>query len=480
MRGDRGLAAAVTIVLALLFFSTFAQTSLAGRNVSVIDFLVFSCAASVAAAGEDPYRTAPVAACERRTEDTLGTPPGLRPLTVAPPPVPPATILLFESLRPLPYQAALDVDAAIGALACAFAVAGLARLTSLPWWGVATTIGLTGFRENLPLGQLPPIGLAAFVLAAVAVRSGRPRLAGALAAVALIQPNVGLPVVAALVIWVPRARLTALAGTVAFAAAGLAIGGPAISLEYATQVVPAQALAETSLTTQFSLTWALWLAGATGQTAVRIGGLWYAVVVAAAVALAGPLARRLRDATALVFLPAAAAVTGGEYVHPNQLCFAVPLGLLLATAVTPRLRPVAWTAIVLVTMPFYLEALPVALLEAALVAVTVRFALPQATLERRWATGFAALFAIELALAGISHLPTAAVRPADPLPAYLAVSDLTLGVARRGADDRRNGTLQEASIHAFGSKLPAWSGLVVLLGLAVRTAKGNQSRAERG
>jgi len=470
---DRVFAAFVLLALAVLLGVTTARAA-HDDAFARSDFLAFYCAGRVSNAGADPYRTEPLAACERETQTALHAARADRFTTVDPAPLPQTTLLAFRVFATLPYPLAARLFAVLVLLAAAVSVLALARSVALPWWAIAAALALGDFGLNAIFGQLPPFGIAAVALTGWALVTKRPLLAGAIVPVALIQPNIGLAAVLSVLLWVPRARVPALAGAVAFLVLGWITGGPALTLEYARHVIPAQALAEATSENQLSLTWLLWFFGTPETLAVRIGAVQGVVVVAASVAIAGRLAATLDNPAAIVFAPAAATVVLGEYVHANQFAYAVPLALLLA-ATPGRPSRLAWLALLLFTLPFYREAGFVVLTGVALIAVAARFA---ARAERGYARACATAIVVwAVAVLGLASLPTRPTHAPSDVASYLATgADVSFASSRMGADGRRNHDFEASSVRELATKVPPWIGLVLLLVITARTARGSRER----
>jgi hypothetical protein len=192
-------------------------------------------------------------------------------------------------------------------------------------------------------GNPSPLLLLAWGGALLAVKRDRPYLAGALLAVGLIKPPVGLPAAAALVLAFPgsqrRMLVGAGAGAGAFGAANVVIGGPGQVAAWLGSLVsfsPTLNVHQATVIQQCCLA---------GLSAPFLGlgplpAMAIAVVVIAVPALwlyrAGVFARVAERQPLLwlsILITAALGVT--PYVHPNDLLLeAVPLLFLATTPLT--------------------------------------------------------------------------------------------------------------------------------------------------
>jgi hypothetical protein len=440
-------------------------------ELSNSDFGAFFCAAAVARGGGDPYAFEPLRACETtRVYGPSGT--SYASHGIDPAPLPAYDLALFAPFTYVPYRVAGLLWTGLLVAATLWSAVLLARLTSIPFWLVLAAFAYTDGIACFVYGQLEPLITLALVGAATLLRGGRPAVAGLALSVTWLEPHVGLAAVLALLIWRPSTRPAILAAGAAFAVLGLAFCGAAINLEYFKAVLPAHAFAEITLNFQYSLTSLLYTFGMAGPTALRIASLQYAAFVALGVALAGPLGRRL-GAPVLVFFPAACAVTGGPYIHIQQIAGALPLGLYLAgLSFAGRFPPVAgwaWLGTVLVALPWpaYGASIPLFTSDALLVAGALFAALPGRAPGVR-AIAAAAAFALYLLSApAVRRLPATDLRALDP-PASVAAAglDQRLASAEYAVETRTPGALEESTPRQLAARVPTWVGLLVLLAAA--------------
>jgi hypothetical protein len=430
------------------------------------DFGAFYCAAAVARGGGDPYAFDPLRTCETaRVYGPSGT--SYASHGIDPAPLPAYDLALFAPFTYLPYRVAAVLWTGLLVAATLWGAALLTRLTSIPFWLVLAAFAYTNGIACFAYGQVEPLLILALAGAATLLRTGRPALAGLAASATWLEPHVGLAVVLALLIWRSAARAPILVAGATLAVLGLAFCGPAINLEYFRAVLPAHAFAEITLNFQYSLTSLLYTLGLPGTTALRIASLQYAAFVALGAGLAGSLGRRL-GTPALLFFPAACAVTGGPYIHIQQIAGALPLGLYLAGQVAP-VAGWAWLGTLLVALPWpaYGASVPLFLSDALLVGGGLFAALPGRAPGLR-AVAAAAAFALYLVSGpAIRRLPATDLRALDP-PASVAAAGLDprLASAEYAVETRTPGALEESTPQQLAERVPTWAGLLVLLAAA--------------
>jgi hypothetical protein len=426
-----------------------------------LDFRVSYCAGAAVDARADAYRVEPIRSCEHAHPT---------PLLARTPNLVLAWVLPGYDLAPLAALARLPFDAAavVYVLALCAALAGavvlIARTTGAPPAMTSAALVLSAGLPSLVLGQVVPFELLAVAATAAALRARRERLAGALAALTCIEPHVGLFVCAALAYAVAGARLTIAAGLAVLALLAVAVTGLEAQITYVLQDLPLQALSEVTSKEQFSLAYVLSYAGLPVRAALAAG----AVSTLAMLVVATILARRarVRGDAYVVYLPAAAAIVGGTYVHLAQVALAIPAALLaLRDADSPRLRGAIAFAIVLLAIPWPYPATLKQLLPAALLIVGVlTWYLTRGSIVRTLAAAaccWLVLIPIENHLTGPPPVLALAARPAGELA---TVS----GAEATHAESTRD------PFH-FAVKVATWSGLLLLTGssmlLAARSAQ---------
>jgi len=189
-------------------------------------------------------------------------------------------------------------------------------------------------------GQVAPISIAFLVAAALVLRKGAERAAAMMAAAAMIEPHIALPVCLAMFVARPKTRLVLLAcalvlGTVSVFALGLQQ-----NIEYVQRVLPAQIAVESDFSDQYSLTSLAMTLGLSKGPSVALGQGSYILLVSLAVLLAYRYSgRRQGDPELLIFLPMALSVVGGPYVHIEHLLAVIPL----AAATVVRHSSALWS-----------------------------------------------------------------------------------------------------------------------------------------
>jgi hypothetical protein len=339
-------------VLALLGVAALHDLSRLGDAAPLhrlYDFQDFYCAGSALDERADPYRYEPLHRCEHAVNTTPGY--RLDPNRVVPAPVPPYDLPPFALAAHLDFGVARALMAAAIVVAFLLAVIGLAA-TGVPIDIAALALTFPAGYLLLDAGQIVPFALVALVWCGVALRRGNDAFAGVLGTLVLIEPHLGLPVVAALLVAVPRSRVAVIATAICLAVVSEVAVGNAIVSEYLVRVLPAQAHAETSYLYQYSLTYLLRLANVPGGVALALGNLSYLVTGVFGIVWGRRLTVQLQQRALLVFVPAAAILLGGSYMHMIDVAMAVPAAALLAVSLPQRSRNVAAIALVLLSVPW--------------------------------------------------------------------------------------------------------------------------------
>jgi hypothetical protein len=419
------------------------------------DFKAFYCAARVAAHGNDPYRAQPLGQCER----SLGPTPFFdkhRAVTI-PAPLPGYAIAALFPLASLSFPAAAVLWLALLATAWIVSIAALAKIGGVGWEIALAVFGLSLGVLSLPFGEVVPIAIACITAAAYFAWRGRATVAAVVAAGAMIEPHLGLPVCIAMAVWLPRTRLPLALCAAVLAFVSIGALGMGANAEYFASVLPAHALSEAARDTQFSLTAVLAALGLSQQFAVRGGAISYAAMLAAGVLVAGYLAKKSCNDAFVVCIPPAFAVFGGTFIHITQIAAALPAALLLVRHGAGTNRGLALTVLLLLAVP-WIWAISPALLVAPFVPVGYLVAryLP----GNRVVVLVAAIAAVAL-LFGLHELaaaaPHAAARAAAPIDAKLAEASWS-----RFAQ----GSSSEA-LAAWLLRLPTWIGLLMLAATSI-------------
>lgn len=303
------------------------------------DFNAFYCAARTLSAGSDPYRFEPLHSCE------AGNLP-LPSAVVVPVPLPPYAIAALVPISRLPFPQANLLWLLVLLASCILAAWSIVELTRLPYWLVGTCVASALLLEPITNGAMAPVPIALICVAALALVRSRWTLAAVVSGIACIQPHLALPPVLAILVLVPqmRARLAAVAiiiVVVAFFAVPTAI-----NIEYFTAVLPAHAASELGSFNQYSLSAVLHLIGFSERASLVAGTLQYATFVLLGVALARVFARALPGS--IVLAPLACAVTGGTFIHRQEVAGALPFAFLLTASVQSN---AAWSSVVFIAVP---------------------------------------------------------------------------------------------------------------------------------
>jgi hypothetical protein len=434
------------------------QTALVARAGFLMgDFHAFYCAAKVAAHGGDPYRSEPLHTCETAIGPAIffQKNPGI----TIPAPLPGYAIGALVPLAWLPPAAAGALWLAILLLACAAAIVALTRFAELPWPVPVAAFALSLGAASLPFGEIVPIAIGAICLAAYFTWQGRWVAAAVFAAIAMIEPHLGLGTCLAMFIWTPKTRLPLVVAALLLAGLSLLTLGGATNLEYFVRILPAHALSEAARDTQFSLTSVLASLGFADVAAVRAGSVWYLVMLVAGTLAAGWLSKKARNAAFLACVPPAFAVFGGTFVHVTQIAAALPAALLVVSTVEPRRRTVAVIAALLLAVPWIMAWSP---------ALGLAPAFPIAYLAWHYWNGSLRAALVAALVSGIvivglnQSLSTATPHPShgylgSPIDPDLAESSWSVFTSK-------------SSTGALGGwlvRIPTWGGLILLLGLIV-------------
>ncbi|HMF29466.1 MAG TPA: glycosyltransferase family 87 protein [Candidatus Cybelea sp.] len=329
------------IVFSLVAFWRFSSGSL------LSDFRAFYCAGQLSLHAIDPYRQEPLYSCEaRQVAPILWHAVGH---VTDPAPLPPYALALFVPLSLLPFAVAAVTWTLVLVAAWVAVIVALRILTGYPWSALVAAV-LFAATMSLSLGQLAPVAIALTTVAALLLYYERPVWAGAVTALALVEPHVALPSCIAVFLAVRRSRLPLVFVALALAAVSMLFGAQR-NIEYVLYVLPAHALSDVPDVGQYSLTVLAHVLGLSDGGAAHAGTLWYLIIGALGIATACRVAKRLAFQPLVVALPVAFAVFGGPYVHWQQVAGAIPAALLLASR-ERRASPLLTAAIVGLAVPW--------------------------------------------------------------------------------------------------------------------------------
>jgi len=444
---------ALALAIAVLGVATLHDVTRLGDALpwrQMYDFADFYCAGQALDAYRDPYTYEPLHTCEQR----LSTAAIFRrdPALAIPAPQPPYDFPAFMLLARLDFAQARALTAAAIVLATLLAMLALAR-TNVPLDVAVIVLALPAGYVELNAGQIVPFALLFLTLAGAALVHRRDAVAGVCAAMTAIEPHLGLPVMLAALLFVPRARIATAVTLACLAGIAFVTAGPARILEYVQRVVPLQAAAEVRFPFQYSLTYALAAAGVPDALARSLGIASFAGVVAIGLWFAVRLSRTLERRELLVFFPAATAVMAGAYVHVVELCFAIPAATVLAVTLRGWARNASAAALCALMIPWIavwslkkLFALSLLLCTLLLVRLQVEVFFAAGTLAALAAT----MYAFELRPPVLPDAFGAAYR--------FAASDVVQTEWAAFVESLRTTNRWWLAI-----KIPVWAGLVTLL-----------------
>jgi hypothetical protein len=350
----RVIVALILLALGIAALRDFSRLGAALPWRTMDEFADFYCAGWALDRGASPYTYEPLRTCEHR----FNTGPGFRasvfasnPAVAIPAPLPPYDFPAFMALARSNFAAARIVDAIAIVSAVVLCAIALAEL-GVPLALAAAALTLAAGYVELNAAQIVPFALLALILCGLALARGRDWLAGLLAAVTAIEPSIGIPVITATLLFVPRARWAVVITAALLAVVAIALVGTGGVIEYIARVLPAQAGSEVRFPFQYSLSFALAFFGVPAAAATDAGAFSFIALFALGLWLAARAPRAFRSRSLLVFLPALCAATAGTYVHQEELCFALPAALILASRSQGTPRVVAGAAVCALSIPW--------------------------------------------------------------------------------------------------------------------------------
>jgi hypothetical protein len=444
------------VALALLGIAALRDLGRLGDSLPwnrLYDFADFYCAGSALEERADPYRYEPLHRCEHAVNRTPAYRADVR--RVVPAPLPPYDFPVFAALSRLDFGDARRLDAIAIVLAVIASIAGLSAL-GIPLDVAAAALLFPAGYLLLDAGQIVPFALLTLVFCGVALARGRDAIAGILAGLMLIEPHLGLPVFAALLLFVPRARAAALITGLCLFAIGTAVAGVSGMEEYIGRVLPAQASAETNYVYQYSLTYLLARTGVPAAPALLLGEISYFAMSAIGIWLGAKLSATLTRRELIAYLPAAAGVTGGAYVHMIDVAVAIPAALVLAIALRGRARIVAALAVALLAVPWIAVWIGKKLFLATLFVAAV--------VLMRLRAGAAIAIAALAAIATVVY--AFELNPPPPFPSSVAIANFSPNDLAQIAWGAYVSAIGNPALGWLLIKLPTWAALLALLGAA--------------
>lgn len=321
-----------------------AAAVLAVRSSAFSDgsFKAFYCAGRAIQQHADPYLAEPQRSCEHAVASEP-----LPQSYVEPAPLPGYALAVFAWLAHFPVKVAGGIFAAAVVLAVVLLALILAAIARVPPAAVLAVLAPLSLL-NLALGEIPPFAALAIALAGYGITTKRWTLAGISAACTAIEPHIGLAVILAVVLFVPRARLALAAMLCALAALSFATIGVAQNVEYLRAVLPAQAFSELVSSDQYSFSRIAYVMGASPRVALALGQVSYIVMLVLGLAIARRAAAAWSAPALLAMVPAAAVLLGGVFMHDIQMIAALPAAVT-AAAVMPARRTAGFIALVLLS-----------------------------------------------------------------------------------------------------------------------------------
>jgi hypothetical protein len=443
LRGLCLIAALVAIGLAVTVFRPLPTPGPFAR-----DFEAYYAAGAAWNAGGNPW-SRDVWPIERRIEGVVATRDELLPYVG-----PAAALPLWSLLARLPFRAATAVWLAVLTVAFGVLIAASLRLTGRRVAHIETvaagTFALASgpMLSDITLGQVALASAAALTLA-LATFSRHLLLAGAATFVAAIQPNLALPLAAALT---QRRAVVAIAGAAAvFFALTLALGGGLPGLAQYLRDLGAHGEAERFITIQYTLPAVLAAFGISHAAALGAGTLTAAAVTlgAAVVALRLPARPQLAVAIAIALLPFAL-----PFFHEHDFVLAIPAAMIILAHAPPGVRVLATVSTLAVLVDWFgMAQRPPAQAQIVVLALAVALALAAYTARETLRPPDLAplLAAVVLALLAV---PLARAFPAPTWPDMLSTSYR----ADPGASASAVWS-EEQRLAGLGREVPAWGVL---------------------
>lgn len=425
-----------------------------------VDFRAFYCAGSAVDLHVNPYLASALLPCEQQPQ-----PLGLYSVAVAlVAPFPGYALAAFSPLAFFTYSYAAAVWLIVSLAATLCACVLFARITGGRALATLALLVVGLAVAVLPYGQLAPLILCGLCFTALALRLDS--ASGTLIGLSLtaLEPNVALPVFAAVFFWRREMRSGVLGLCALLLLAHIAVLGFSESVAYFTEILPAHAASEIAFVNQFSLTWALQAAGAMSPIALMLGNASYAIMGGLGVWLSGNVARAQKDASFIALVPAALAVTGGPYVHYGEVLLALPAAALLFLKLRDVSQAFAGAAVVLIAIPWlWVVTQPVNVIFAVVAAAAVsRYVLHADGMSSLRITVGAALLCGIILITAFHFGPQLEVR-------HYVASNASLADTARGAQIAMSGS--SFGIVWWIAKLPTWVGLLLLFGAAVRSQR---------
>ncbi len=342
------------------------------------NFKAFYCAAHVLATGGNPYKAAPLSACEAASSPAFFEP---RDGLIVPAPLPGYAIAAIVPFSALTFPVAAVVWSCLLAICAALAIVLFARLGLGNVWAIAVALSIAVMGDGLMSGELEPIALLGIALAAWSASRPHPSVRSLAAmscglALAFAEPQIGIAAAIACAMLSRRGALVGAGVVAVLGLVSLVALGVHENVAYIRDVLPAQSSSELSAVAQFSLSWVLGRLGVTPGAALLAGHLQWIAMLGVTAWFARTMLARTNPEIAVLAGPAFV-VVGGPYLHPDHIGLAIPAAMWIASR---SLRPAWLFAVPLVALavpliiPIFMESsvpLPMVVITAASVAAFV-------------------------------------------------------------------------------------------------------------
>jgi len=431
------------------------------------DTVVWYCAGEAVNERADPYRVEPLRSCEIRHDPSRKYP------WVEPAPLPGYALAAFGLMARLPFSVARTLWFYVLVAAVFGTAVMLGRLARIPTLLALLCLAMVDGFMNLSFGELPPLVVAALVASAAFGASRRFAGAAICAAVATIEPHVGIPACLSMLLWWPKTRRSLVACGCVLAIVSIAAIGVSANLEYFRTLLPLHAAAEIAAQDQYSLTRVLHVLGFSDKAALSAGTASYLGMTVVGVAIARRVAAFVGSDSLIVLLPPAVALLGGVFVHDLQMAAAIPAALMLAS----RRGPAPLPAVALVALVFSWNYWNIiflrqqsGILEIGSVAAALLIALrskPIAVRTGAAAAGAVFCFALASAIEAVPRHPVGP--PTTIVPAATAPDDMSS--ANWAAFVSRDRSYSTPDARDMCEKVPVWLGLIALTAAGVGMAR---------
>jgi hypothetical protein len=301
------------------------------------------CGGRLAAGSQNPYLFRPLAACEHQAASPYAI--------VAPAAEPGYDLAAIEPIAALPFRVFAVICFAIIAGALCIAAASLGATIRCPPPLIGAALAPLAYICARHGELLTPVCLGAICLCAYFLSRRRYAAAGIATAVALCQPELGLPVAASLLLFVPRARRAVLSLAVVMGAISIIALGVRANVLYFLGELPRQARAEIAFPGQFGVPWVVHAFIGRSGAALALGSLAFVAATVILLLVARKTAVTFQRPEALALIPPVAAVSFGISTYDWSMLVAVPATLFVLF----ELRAPAWlgvAALSLVAIPW--------------------------------------------------------------------------------------------------------------------------------